>query len=93
MSQDKTAQLEAALVNLKARLFDTEEGARQLSGNLQTIQDYLGQVVELLGVPVQEGGIVNIEDILGAIRGLQASVVATVDEDTLEVEDLVGEKA
>lgn len=93
MSQETVTQLETALVNLKARLFDTEETVRQSQANLQTLQQYLSQIVELLQVPVSDQGIVNIEDILESIRAIQANVVATVDENSLSLEEVVGETA
>lgn len=93
MSQETVAQLETALVNLKARLFDTEETVRQSQANLQTLQQYLSQIVELLQVPVSDQGVVNIEDILESIRAIRANVVATVDENSLSLEEVVSETA
>lgn len=84
---DKLAQLENSVVVLKARAFDAQEAAQEAQGQVRLLQDYLGQVVQALGVQPTAEGVVNIEDILEAIRATQANVVAEMSEEQLLLEE------
>lgn len=84
---DKISQLENAVVLLKSRVFDANEAATEAQGQVRILQDYLSQVVQALGVQPTAEGVVNIEDILEAIRATQANVVATMSEEQLLLEE------
>lgn len=72
MTQQATVeqQLRAQVLQLKERILDTQDTAQQLRAQNQELTGALTKIVELVGVPADEAGQVQILALINAVENL-----------------------